>query len=333
MNENSFLIHKIFLLSLFFLGNTVIVFPKGIGIETAIYSLFLSLVPTVFVSILYTKISNLNLNNSHVINCLICVFSIFVIVLCSTDYITFVDTVRLPKTPRFLIFSVFILLSVALGLMKKKVLYLFSLFSFIITALILIVVFFSSINSLNFSDLLVNKFEIKVLIRQTLTFYIHSFGQLLIPYFFFNDLKGKSKNILTLGVLFGFLMMLIYVLNIMLVLGSTVAKEVEYPYAYLTGLISFGRNFSRLDGFTYYIYFYSSLIKCAICVNVIMNYINKKNKTATVLLLIAVLFVLCNLKNIENILKTDILNLIILIFEITFPIFVIIIQKIKAHHK
>lgn len=332
MSEKTYFKNKIFLLSIFVLGNTLIIFPKEIGIETAIYSLLLSLVPTIFIAYNFIKIGEKPYQIHVIFMWLIAGFCILVFVLTARDYISFVDTIRLPKTPRLIISTVFILLSILLGLVKKRILYLFSIFTFIITSIILITVFLFSLNELNFSALKVDEINFKTLIRQTLTFFIHSFGQLIIPAFFFRELAFRQdKKIYIWGLVFGFLLMLIYVLNIMLVLGSSTASAVNYPYATLTSIVSFGRNFSRLDGFTYYVYFYSSLIKCAITVNVFVSSI-KKNKRITSIILSIILLVLCNLGCLEEFLKKDSINLGILLFELILPIFLLIYLKIKSRH-
>ncbi len=333
MAEKTFLKHKIFLLSIFVLGNTVIVFPKGIGIETAAYSLGLALIPTVLICYLFIKIGQSPLSFHRAAEWAVAVFCVLVFILSARDYITFVDTVRLPKTPRLVISVIFVLLSVLLGCAQKKVLYLFALFSFFITALIFITVFLVSVKNLNFSALKVQEINIKILVRQTLTFFIHSFGQLVIPVFFFREYAlRQDKKIYIWGIVTGFLLMLIYVLNIMLVLGSSTASAADYPYATLTSVVSFGRNFSRLDGFTYYVYFYSSLIKCAVTVSVFLSFIKLYKKTAAVILA-AVLLVLCNINALQKILNSDLANLIILIFEIAFPVLLLISQKIKSRRK
>ena len=122
-----------------------------------------------------------------------------------------------------------------------------------------------------------------------------------------------------------------YVINILLVLGGEVAGEAAYPYSTLTSIISFGRNFSRLDGFTYYIYFYSSIIKNSVCVSVLTELLNIKKKTA-VFVLTAVLIILCNIEALQNFLHTDMANLIVLIFELTFPLLLYLYLKFKSRH-
>ncbi len=331
MSKELYLKHKIFLIAVFLLGNTVIVFPKGIGVETAIYSLAFSVIPTIILMAVFYKISKFEFLPNTVLKVMIFLLCIIVFIISANDYITFVDAVRLPKTPRFIISTLFVLLSFLLGLMKRRVLYLFSLYAFFIVLGILVLVFVASFNKLTFTDLTIKDFNFKDIVRQSLTFFIHSFGELTIPFLLLLKLKNKENNrILNLGVLFGFLIILTYVLNIMLVLGSATAKVVEYPYSTLTSLVSFGRNFSRLDGFTYYVYFFSTLIKCAITINLAVEYV--KIKTA-VFFTAAILLIICNLNFLDVVLKSDIFNLCLLIFEILLPITILIFVKFKVHRK
>ncbi len=330
MSEKSFIKHKIFLLSIFILGNTVIVFPKGIGVETALFSLLLSLIPTAALCFLIVTIGKITIQVPKFAEWIVALFCVVIFIICARDYVSFVDTMRLPKTPRLIISFIFIALCMILGLMQKKVLYLFALFSFIITAFIFISVFLFSLNKLDFGALKITDLDFKTLLRQSLTFFIHSFGQLIIPAFFFREYSiRQDKKVYYLGIASGFALVVIYVLNIMLVLGSEIAANVQYPYATLTSLVSFGRNFSRLDGFTYYVYFYSSLIKCAVAVNVILNIFRAYKKT-TASILAAVLLVTCNISALQTALHTDIANLIILVFEIAFPALLLIYLKIKS---
>lgn len=333
MNDKQFLKHKIFLLSIFVLGNTVIVFPKGLGAPLTALALVVSALPVLYLLYFLIKICQYNTNKlPRIIVLPVILFCFIVFIICTRDYITFVDTMRLPKTPRFLLSIIFIALCVLLGTAKRKVLYTFALFSFIITFLIIITVFLFSIGSIDFSSLRVNDIEMKLLIRKALTFVVHSFGQLIILVFFFRNQNYKQdKKIYVFGVIIGAALMTVYVINILLVLGGEVAGEATYPYSTLTSIISFGRNFSRLDGFTYYIYFYSSIIKNAVCVSVLTELLNIKKKTA-VFVLTAVLIIFCNIEALQNFLHTDMANLIVLIFELTFPLLLFLYLKFKSRH-
>lgn len=322
-------IHKTFFVAIFLLGNTIIAFPKGQGIEYAAIALLIAVIPTLFLMFLHEKISIFN-SNFYLI--LVAIFAFITVLVSVRDYVSFVDTVRLPKTPKIVISVIFTVLFCFLGTLKKRVIYHFSLYSLIFTALIFIAVLMFSINKLDFSYLIPKKFDLSVLIRQSLTFFVHSFGQLVIPFYFIKNSDSHDKVFIRGGVLLGFLLISVYILNILLVLGGEVAYRVEYPYAALTSLVTFSGNYSRLDGFTYFVYFYSNLIKCSVCSNIIINSVKLKKKIAAALLATAIILILSS-DFIGEFLNLDFVNFIILAFELLFPISLLVWQKIKNRQK
>lgn len=333
MCENNFLKHKIFLSVVFILGNTVIVFPKGIGIKYAIPALLLSVLPTI---ILYLFNGKLNLEQSETspifkVCAIIFAFTIFIIT--ERDYINFIDEMHLRDTPRIIISVVFILLCILPALLKEKVLYLFSLYVFGAGALIFITVLIFSLNKINFSDITFSGINIKLTWRQALTFFIHSFGQIIILKFFFNGRENsKTNKIIGVSLFLSYILIFIYVINIIAVLGVTITESVKYPYIKTANAVSFGKNFCGLDGLVYYLYFYSVFIKNSVTVKAIFNLI-KFNKKITAVILTVMFSILCNIGYIQNLLHSDVANLIILIFEFIFPISALIYCKIKSLRK
>ena len=330
MGENLFLKHKIFLLSIFLIGNTIIVFPRGSGSYLAFLAVAVATIPAVFITLILFKVEKELIKTPFVLSLILALFGVLVFIICTRDYIDFVDVMRLPKTPKFLLTTLFVIVSVILGVSKRKTLYIFGLYSFFATAIIFVFVFILSIPKLDFNFLLLDNFDLKLFLNQTLTFFIHSFGQLVIMSFFLaRNREEPNKKVYIFGILFGVVFMLIYILNIMLVLGGKVAQISVYPYSTLTSLVSFGDDFSRLDGFTYFVYFFSSILKNAVCINVILSFFNKKRTTA--LILAVVLILLCNFVWLQDLLHTDLANLIILIFELTFPF--VLLASIKFLRK
>ena len=322
-------IHKIFLIAIFLLGNTVIAFPKGQGIEYAVIALAVAVLPTLFLISCIIKIKEID---SKLFIFLLAFFAFFTLLVSVRDYASFVDTVRLPKTPKLVILIIFSALFCFMGTLKNRVIYHFSLFSLIFTGIIFIFVLIFSINKLDFEYIIPDKLELSVLIRQSLTFFVHSFGQLIIPFYFIGKSGEENKNYLRFGTLLGFVLISVYVLNILLVLGGEVAYQVEYPYAALTSLVTFSGNYSRLDGFTYFVYFYSNLIKCSVCSNIIINSVKLKRKIAAALLATAIILILSS-DFIGEFLNLDFVNFIILAFELLFPISLLVWQKFKNRQK
>ena len=57
--------------------------------------------------------------------------------------------------------------------------------------------------------------------------------------------------------------------------GAQMSGEFDYPYAMAISTVTFGNLFSRLDGFSYFIYFVTALIKITVCVDVIKQEMKK----------------------------------------------------------
>lgn len=323
--------HKIFLTAVFILGNTVIVFPKGEGCEFALYGLIPALFLTLIMCSIYLK-ANFRLDNyagfaNKILTCFFIIFCIVSMGITLRDYVNFVDNIRLPITSRFIISVVFILITLILGSAKRKVIYLISFYSFIMIAFIFIIMLFLSFNNMNFSNLNLSNFKLSGILNQSLTFYIHSFGQLIIILMFFNNSKAnETKKILFGGAIIGYLLILICILNIFSVLGANLVNRIDYSYATVTGMVSFGRNFSRMDGLTYYIYFFASLIKSSIILNVILTTLNL-NKHIILGVCGAAMLLICNINAAQNFLHSNVLNLVILIFEILFPLILIVLNS------
>ncbi len=324
MENSAYLKHKIFLTAVFLLGNTVIVFPKGAASQFSFYGCLLALLFNIAFCFIIANIKNMP--NIFVLKILFAVFCFIILGITLRDYVNFVDTARLPQTPRFLISVIYIFISVYLGVNHKKAIYLFSFFSFFIIFAVFIIMLILSVNKISLSNLNLKNFNFSGVLNQSLTFYIHSFGQLIVLTQFFKNLpKQKTKVIYFGGGLIGFVMILIYVFNILAVLGTNVLGNINYPYATLTGMVSFAGNYSRMDGFTYYLYFFSTLIKSAVIINVIINLF--KNKKIIIILIFISMVLITNINAVQNILHSNPLNLIILIFEITFPVLVLVINK------
>jgi hypothetical protein len=61
-------------------------------------------------------------------------------------------------------------------------------------------------------------------------------------------------------------------------LGPFVTQLLDFPYAAATGSVTAAKSYSRLDGFTYYIYFICSLIKASVILACILRSAKSINK-------------------------------------------------------
>lgn len=88
----------------------------------------------------------------------------------------------------------------------------------------------------------------------------------VLPLFFSFSLENPSKKAVVVGTAFGYGVLALCLLNSMLVFGTRLAAKFSYPYAQAISIISVGYMFSRMDGFSYFLYFASSLTRATLCV-------------------------------------------------------------------
>ncbi len=273
--------HSICLIAVFLFGNLIIGFPKGEGAKQSLISVLVCFAIVFALSMLLSRFSRYNvlslqITDSNIANMIFKIafllFSLLCLFITANDYILLIDKIRLPNTSAVVLSVIFILLALFLCKQNKKIIYVFSLFSFIFAVLSFIVIFIFSIPNINISLLKENfTFNFKSLATQSLYFCAHSLGQIIIAAVFIGKIcdKSRARRTYLLGTFFGVGILLICVLNVVLVLGTDLIDELAYPYSTVTGIITLGSSYSRMDGFTYYIYFMSALIKASVILSVI----------------------------------------------------------------
>ena len=83
--------------------------------------------------------------------------------------------------------------------------------------------------------------------------------------------NGFSKKTAVSGAVLGNLTLAFCILNSLLLFGNKFAGRLDYPYAFAISTVTFGNLFCRLDGFAYFIYFASCLIKITLSVSIIKS--------------------------------------------------------------
>lgn len=338
--------HIICLISIFSLGNLLIVFPVSLGANQTLLSIVFSVVIAFFLSTLLTRflrynVFTLKVSNNNSLNVIFklffLIFALFSLFITVNSYVLFVDEIRLPNTSALVISAIYVMLTLYLATRKKKVIYVLSLFAFFITALSLIVIFVLSAPNIDFALLKENlTFNVKSLTIQTLFLLAYGIGQIIIAAMFIGKLPQhpKQQKVYILGLMFGIALLLITVLNIILVLGTDLISKVQYPYSTMTGIITLGNSFSRMDGITYLIYFITTLIKSAVILKVIITVANKIGvKTGKIIRYITVILtIFIGASEIFNkLIQSDFTAILLLIFEATIfiSLYITTIKKVR----
>lgn len=341
--ERNFHKHSIALLAVFVFGNIIISFPKGEGRHQGLWGYLACFIFALCLSRLYAFLQSKNIYNLIETNCktlknifilLFITFAVLCYFICCKDYVNLIDEVRLPQTSSAVISVVFITLTALIASLNKKIIYLLAVPATIFLCLVTVITFVLSAPNFNLKLLINNlNFDFGDFGKQGLTFFIHSFGQIIIIVFFFGNKQYKSaKKIHLYGVFLGCFVLMLCLLNVIFVLGTAAIDSFDYPYATVTGIIMLGKAYSRMDGLTYYIYFICSLLKASVILNVIISFfeiLNRKLKKVSMLAIPLLSIIFATSKLLNSVLQSKGVNFIILIFEITIPALLIIMAKRK----
>lgn len=269
-------IHSICLVTLFLIGNTLINLPLQKYVSSSLPGFIIAVIigiPFMYLCSSLIVKANANVHGiySKLTFCLFAFYSAFCGLTSIRNYITFSDIVILPEANSFFPVIIFILITAFLSTRRKEVIIklslLFSLFISLAMAFLLI----SGIRNMKIENLFPIKLNLKGILYQCSSFLGISFLEGIVLVAFFNSLKEEKKVFLT-GTLFAVLLLFTALIQAISVFGYTVMQNQRFPFADTMSVIYFGDKYTRLEGFSYFIYFACSLIKTSVCVRVFTDY-------------------------------------------------------------
>lgn len=256
--------HLVALCALFVLGNAVI----GLPVKTADKFTFLGFLISFLIGLLLCLVL------FYIPLCKpVLIFSFLLSFWAAGDtfleFLKFINQTLLRDTARILILLPLIFAIVLFGLKSRTAVLKFSLISAVFSSLAVAFFFFFTLKD----------FQIKNIIIKTLPSFENVFIQtmpyikkvtlpsLLLP--IFARIGGKNKKSTLLGFFGGNVLLAVCILNSVLLFGSNFSGGLDFPYASAISTVTFGNLFTRMDGFAYFIYFASCIIKITVCVNII----------------------------------------------------------------
>ncbi len=191
-------------------------------------------------------------------------------------FLKFISNTLLGNNQNFWILLLFILPLIYFCFRKPTQIFNFSLICGLLCALLLIFFFFATFKDFNFKNIYIYSFpSVKGLFRQMVP-YIKSVTLPILALTLFAKQNNIGMLVTLSGISAGAVLLIISILNSVLLFGAEMAGELLYPYANAISTVTFGNLFSRLDGFSYFIYFVTALIKITVCVEVVKGYNAKK---------------------------------------------------------
>lgn len=275
--------------ALFVLGNAVMVFPLKNGDEFTPLGISISFIIGIILYILaipfYNFLLNCRYNNMpiKILKCLsfliIILFSVFIAADVFKTFTKFISEIILPKTPLWLI-AITLGAVVIYFITKRQEDFLkFSLICFVFVMVAVIAFFLLSLGDYNWENLKISHFpDFKKLIENTKPYILNpAIHSLLLPLYYKLIFK-KEKISGHMGYILGISLLSVCILSVILLFGTKLSCRLSFPYASAISTISVGRLYTRLDGFSYFIYFASSIIKINICSFIAISCIKKIEK-------------------------------------------------------
>lgn len=258
--------HFVWLSCLFILGSGIINLPFAFADSLTFLGFliaFLVSIPLVFAVI---KIDFLKFP--------ITLFALYLAADTLVVFLKFISNTLLGNSQNFWILLLFILPLIYFCFRKPTEIFNFSLICGLLCGLLLTFFFFATFKDFDFKNIFIRSFpSVKGLFHQTVPYIKTVTLPILVLTLF-----AKQNNIGTIvtlsGISVGAILLVICILNSVLLFGADMAGELQYPYANAISTVTFGNLFSRLDGFSYFIYFVTALIKITVCVKVVKRQVS-----------------------------------------------------------
>lgn len=184
-------------------------------------------------------------------------------------FVRFINTNLLPHSPRFLIALPLVLTLLYITFQKSGTLFKFSLLCGLLAVVVIIFFFASTLKDFKVKNIYIYSLpSIGSLCEQTFP-YLKSIALPVVLLAVFGRQEGEKKSTALLGAIFGILTFGICLLNSVLLFGIELSGTLDFPYSSAGSTVTFGYLFTRLDGFLYFVYFATCLIKCAVGIFVI----------------------------------------------------------------
>ena len=202
-----------------------------------------------------------------VIFAVVAVASLFIASNSFESFIEFASQVILPKTSKIFLIISFLVVVIFFGFKRQEDTLKFSLISFCFTAIAIIFFFLASIGDYETDNIIISNLpDLRELSGEAKPYFINPILPSLLLPFYYRLVFGENKNSGHWGLIIGLILFGLCILSAVLLFGTELSCRLSYPYASAISTISIGRLYTRLDGFSYFIYFVSSITKINICV-------------------------------------------------------------------
>lgn len=291
MNEKiSFRWHTVAQSAIFVLGNAVIAMPTKNADEFTVIAFLLSLLLLCgiwfvmsFLSSFLLKIKTSDAVFKKIIGVTalisLAVFGLFCAAVTFTETVDFVAKVILPRSPKFFVAVLFGITVIYFAFKRQENVLKFSLVSFALIAIVILFFFIAAADKYDLRNIFIFRLPTFKEIGTQIKPYIINpvLPVLLLPVYYIFTFGEKCTRTGFCGILVGTVLLALCILMPVLLFGTALAGRLEFPFSSAVSTVTVGRLFTRLDVFSYFVYFACSLIKITVCLFVTFASLKKIN--------------------------------------------------------
>lgn len=274
--KSAFYKSALFSYAVFIMGNAVIALPDnssnqftvlGLAVSGVVSLAFIALLSMVSYFVTEGKTGRFSAVLKTVIWIAVALLAIFSAADTLTDFTSFVSNNILTEVPLFVTVVTFTAVLVYFFFKRQEDSLKFSFLCFIFTAVLVVFFFFATSKNFEWENLYINKIpDFKELKASVMPYFLKvSAPCIILPFYHRLVFSNRSYSACCYGVITGYVLLFLCVLPSVLLFTPSLAGRLSYPYASAISTVTVGKIFTRLDGFSYFIYFAAALIKINIC--------------------------------------------------------------------
>ncbi len=288
-----FTTHSAALTGLFILGNGVIIFPAKNADEytflgyilaaAAAFLLYFCLIP--LINKLYRADNTSALKTYKkillaVFYFLTAVFSLWYGVEAFANFTAFASALLLQDFSNWVPVLIFLFTVIFFTSRRQEDFLKFTLLAFCFAAAVIIFFFIASLGNFKFDNIIIlNVPKLSEIYPQFKEYFFNPLLPTLLIGIYEACVFEKVRPKATFwGLGLGFILLGMCILNSVLLFGPRLAAILDYPYASAVSTVTIGRLFTRLDGFSYFVYFAAGLTKICVCLFLVWAMLKKTNR-------------------------------------------------------
>lgn len=195
------------------------------------------------------------------------------------DFLRFVSEIILPDSSYSFIIIIFLLTAVFFATRRQEDILKFAVLGFFMCFLLIVFFFFGAAHNYNPRNIFIFTLpDVKNFVFQAKPYFKNLLSAvLLMPVYHSLVFKRAKKSALISGAATGYILLGFCILSPLLLFGTDLSGRLDYPFASAVSTVTVGRIFTRMDGFSYIIYFVTSIIKITVSVYIVRKCLEKIN--------------------------------------------------------